>query len=193
LRNKSIIVSTVLLSLIISAFFVSSTAANGVFDKTGCETNGGSWEGPTTTTGVCTYPVDHSNSLFGCKTGYQWASAYLNGKQISYDCIKAPITTPVHIPAEPGRCRIISVDKPIYVGTTFTAEWRGRLNSLRLREPGVAVLFLEPLAGSVHWTGNASRIGTFSTLGVVDVGNYFASCVGELGGVGPEIKTEVIR
>jgi hypothetical protein len=180
------------MSLILSLVFVGSAFA--VFDSSVCESNGGFWEGPTNTTGVCTYPVDHTNSLFACTIGYQWAPAYLNGTLISSDCIKAPtVIGPIRTPVEPGRCRIISVDKPIYVGTTFQAEWRGRLNSLRLRAPGVSVLFLEPLAGSVHWTGNASKIGTFSTLGVVDVGPYFASCVGELGGVGSEIKTQVIR
>jgi len=88
---------------------------------------------------------------------------------------------------------LINIEKPIYVGTTFTAEWRGRLNSLRLREPGTSILFLNPIPGSVYWTSNASKMGTFSTLGVVDVGKYFASCFGDQGMIGAEIKTEVIR
>jgi len=167
------------LSLILSLVIVGSASA--VFDSSVCESNGGSWEGPTTSTGVCTYPA------------YQWAPAYLNGTQISSACVNPPTVPVVHIPAEPGRCRITSVNNPIYVGTTFTAEWRGRLNSLRLREPGASILFLEPIPDSVYWTGNASKMGTFDTLGVVDVGTYYASCFGELGPVGAEIKTEVVR
>jgi len=97
------------------------------------------------------------------------------------------------VPVETGRCRLISVDKPIHVATTFQAEWRGPLISLRLREPGASILFLSPVPGSVQWTSNNSKVGTFATLGVVDVGNYFASCMSDIGMVGAEIKTEVRR
>jgi hypothetical protein len=108
-------------------------------------------------------------------------------------CQSASSAPTHHTPAEPVRCRLISVDKPIYVGTTFQAEWRGSLNSLRLREPGASILFLSPVPGSVHWTSNNSRVGTFATSGVVDVGNYFASCFGNEGMVGAEVKTIVRR
>jgi hypothetical protein len=110
------------------------------------------------------------------------------------DTCRAPASSsPAHTPAEPGRCRLISVDKPVYVGSSFQAEWRGPLNSLRLREPGASVLFLSPVPGSVHWTSNSSRVGTFATSGLVDVGNYFASCFSNEGMVGAEIKTIVRR
>jgi hypothetical protein len=111
----------------------------------------------------------------------------------AHPCPPVVATTSAPSGALIGRCKLVDIDSPIHLATTFTAEWRGRLNSLRLREPGASILFLQPLAGSVHWTSDNSKIATFSTLGVVDVGKYFASCLGDQGMVGAEIKTTVIR
>ena len=188
------------LAFAITLIFGLSSASAGIDWGLNCETTfGGTWTGATIdeigaicvganqkfTFDVCGFEpflVDMKLTA----TGPSWL--------VLTDTCRAPASSsPAHAPAEPGRCRLISVDKPVYVGTTFQAEWRGPLNSLRLREPGASILFLSPLPGSVHWTNNSSRVGTFASSGVVDVGNYFASCFADEGMVGAEIKTIVRR
>jgi hypothetical protein len=196
---KSVIKITLVLVFVLLQMSLNVNQANASHNfthKTICESNDGIWAGADSKTGTCTYVPGtgsfEARAASGCAETDTIVQEVVVEDIVSYTCV-SPVSEASRVRVEPGRCRLISVDKPVYVGATFEAEWRGGLNSLRLREPGASILFLNPIPGSVHWTSNNSRVGTFATSGVVDVGNYFASCFGDEGMVGAEIKTIVRR
>ena len=195
MNSKRLAVIVVAIVLAITLLTPGAASAGESFSYHDCLYYEGTWEGASTFAGTCTFtPGDWGHDLrASCGPDQNIVLGIYLDIVLNETCVSREKQDSVHVPAEPGRCRIISVDNPIYVGTTFAAEWRGRLNSLRLREPGASILFLNPVPGSVHWTSNNSRVGTFATLGVVDVGNYFASCFADEGMVGAEIKTIVRR
>ena len=109
-----------------------------------------------------------------------------NHVSCSQDC-DAPPPDPKTNPSPPsavelGKCKLISIDSVVNIGTPFAASWLGILESIRFRQLGAGLNFISPLSGSIHWE-NGFRAGDFSPFGL-DRGRWEASCWGAGGTFG---------
>ena len=99
-------------------------------------------------------------------------------------CVATSISAPAPSPgpAQLGKCKLLSIDNPVHIGTPFDASWIGRLDSIRFRQAGAGTVFIAPLAGTVHFE-DGHRAAEFSPFGL-DRGRWEATCWGPEGTFG---------
>lgn len=117
--------------------------------------------------------------------------------QLIVDLIDAEFGACIHPIRNSGRCKLTDIDPKIFIGSTFTATWLGKINNLRFRNADGVIVFVSPIAGSAYFAdGKAHGLFALSDplLGVLLApGKYTVSCFGESGTVGDEIKVTVSK
>lgn len=93
------------------------------------------------------------------------------------------------------RCKLLDIDSPIFIGSTFTANWLGNIQTIRFTgENGEA--FIPPISPT-QFSEN-SKAGVFSTmdssgLALLAPGKYQVNCFGAEGTVGESLSVTVTR
>jgi hypothetical protein len=117
--------------------------------------------------------------------------------QALVDIIDANFGACIHPINNSGRCKLTDIDSKIFIGSTFTATWLGRISNLRFRNDDGVIVFVSPILGSGYFAdGKANALFSLSdpTFGVaLAPGNYKVSCFGETGTVGGEMKVTVSK
>jgi len=183
------IITGVFLALIITLSMQVSSARAGA-ESTTCIGNGGSWSGDIPSdVGTCSYPAGSLISLTNCSSEpeYSWVKTfYLGGTTSSYCIIPAGNTNPSDShrpgPAALGKCKLLSVNTPIGLGSLFEASWIGKLDSIRFRQSGGTISFVSAIPGTIHFE-DGHRAGTFHALGL-NRGRWEATCWGPEGTFG---------
>ncbi len=115
--------------------------------------------------------------------------------QALVDIIDANFGACIHPIRNSGRCKLTDIDSKIFIGSTFSATWLGKISNLRFRNSDGLIVFVSPISGSAYFEdGKAHALFSLSdpTFGaLLGTGSYQVSCFGESGTVGGEIKVTV--
>lgn len=182
-----------LLVLAIALANASLAEANGLLGKAKCKSVPDTkWKGDggSNLTGTCTHAANSNFALFHCGADTIKIDVYVDGSITSIFCGSVPSspssatssTTTSPGPAQLGKCKLLSIDSMLHIGTNFDSSWIGKLDSIRFRRNMAGTVFVPPLAGTFHFE-DGHRAGEFFTFGL-DRGRWEATCWGSDGTFG---------
>ena len=151
-----------------------------------CEKKGGAWLGTSgpSATGTCAFPPGNIATIKNRGTDATYMEHYVDGRFDVWQCISTPSSPPASAPIlqRNQRCKLLTIDSPLHIGTSASGSWIGVLDTICFRQTLGNTIFINPVAGTLHFE-SGHLAGEFSSFGL-DGGRWEATCMGPAGTFG---------
>jgi len=198
LKISKIFIIGIALAVLLAGVSVRGTSANHQNVRELCESSGGNWiPNPNDIIGAC-WGGNEGEFLdlgtFGiaaCSIGEYLKRDITSHAEGTNECFtSSPFaavgasssSSPGPGPTKLGKCKLLSIDSLLNIGTSFSASWIGTIDSIRFRQTGAGIIFVPLTAGTVHFE-DGHRAGEFFAFGL-DRGRWEATCFGPGGTFG---------